>query len=74
MKLSPLVDNLEVCRLLGVNPDTFRKRVSRGQAPLPHSTMGARTYYRSADIRHYLRQGTWPAAMKFRHFDATPKR
>jgi hypothetical protein len=62
-----LIDNLELCRLIGVKPDCWRKRVSRGQAPLPHSVMGARSYYRTRDLRHYLKQGTWPPGMKFRN-------
>lgn len=61
-----LIDNLEVCRQLGVKPDTWRKRVAKGLAPLPFTVAGARTYYRVADIRHYLRKGTWPARMAFR--------
>jgi hypothetical protein len=67
-----LIDNLEVCRLLGIKPDTFRKRVSRGQAPLPHSVMGARSYYRTRDIRHYLTHGTWPPGTRFRYRQPEP--
>jgi predicted site-specific integrase-resolvase len=62
---SLLIDNLEVCRLLGVKPDTWRKRVRAGTAPVPHTTMGARTYYRRADVRHYARHGTWPSRVVF---------
>lgn len=67
--LSPkgLIDSLEVCRLLGVLPNTWRKRVSKGQAPLPHSIMGRLSYYRLADIRYRLNSGKWPAEMKFKN-------
>ncbi len=61
-----LIDNMEVCRRLGINPSTWRGRVARGEAPLPHAVMGRRTYYREADVRHYQVRGTWPARMKFR--------
>lgn len=62
---SILIDNLEVSRMLGVNADTWRKRVERGQAPMPFTRMGARTYYRRADVRHFLKTGGWPAGMTF---------
>jgi hypothetical protein len=61
-----LIDNLEVCRMLGVKPDTWRKRVNRGDSPLPFTVSGARSYYRLADVRFYLRDGLWPARMRFR--------
>lgn len=61
-----LIDNIEVCRLLGVKPDTWRKRLKVGTAPLPFTQMGSRTYYRAADVRHYLRKGMWPARVRFR--------
>lgn len=63
---SVLIDNLEVCRLLGVKPDTWRKRVTRGDSPLPFTVSGARTYYRLSDLRCYLRDGKWPPWMSFR--------
>jgi hypothetical protein len=62
-----LIDNIEVCRLLGVKPDTWRKRVQSGSAPMPFSRMGNRSYYRAADVRHYLRKGSWPARVRFRN-------
>jgi hypothetical protein len=62
-----LIDSLEVCRLLGVRNDTWRKRVAKGLAPLPHSVMGRLRYYRKSDVRHFLDHGTWPAEMKFRN-------
>lgn len=61
-----LIDNLEVCRRLGVRPDTWRKRVDRGDSPLPFSRQGARTYYRERDIAYYLKKGVWPASMRFK--------
>jgi len=61
-----LIDHIDMCRILGVKPDTWRKRIKIGTAPLPFSQMGSRTYYRIADLRHYLKQGAWPARMKFR--------
>jgi hypothetical protein len=64
-RLSPLIDHLEVCHLLGVKPDTWRKRVGAGSAPLPHSRMGARSYYRRTDVKHFLRHGSWPTRMRF---------
>lgn len=33
--ISPLIDNIEVCRLLGVKPNTWRMRVLAGNAPCP---------------------------------------
>jgi hypothetical protein len=67
-----LIDNLEVCRLLGVKPDTWRKRVTRGISPLPFTVSGARSYYRFVDVKFYLRNGVWPARMRFRGFQAEP--
>lgn len=66
MGVSALMDNLAVCKALGVKPDTWRKRVDRGQAPLPFTRQGARSYYRKADIRHFLKTATWPHTMRFR--------
>jgi hypothetical protein len=68
-----LIDNLEVCRMLGVKPDTWRKRVTRGDSPLPFTVSGARSYYRLADVRFYLRDGVWPARMKFRGRGVEPE-
>jgi hypothetical protein len=65
-KESVLVDNLEVCRLLGVHPSTWRSRVQSGAAPLPHARMGARCYYRRGDVEHFVREGRWPEGMRFR--------
>jgi hypothetical protein len=62
-----LIDNIDLCRLLGVKPDTWRKRVSVGTAPLPFSQMGNRTYYRISDVRYFLRKGQWPERLKFRN-------
>lgn len=72
-KLSHLIDNLEVCRRLGVKPNTWRKRVTKGMAPLPFTSMGDRTYYRVADVQHFLRVGLWPATMKFRGRKVEPE-
>ena len=71
---SILIDNIEVCRMLGVNADTWRKRVANGAAPKPHSRMGSRTYYRRADVAYFIREGHWPAGAKFfrRKEEATP--
>lgn len=66
MNASTLIDNIEVCRRLGVKSDTWRKRVERGDSPLPFSRQGARTYYREKDIAYYQRHGIWPARMKFK--------
>mgnify|MGYP000009180268 CR=1 FL=1 len=66
-----LIDNIEVCRLLGVKHDTWRKRIVAGTAPLPFSRMGNRAYYRLADVRHYLRKGSWPTRVKFRDREKT---
>lgn len=63
---STLMDSLKVCFELDIEPDTWRKRVYRGQAPLPHSRMGARSYYRRVDVRHRIKYGVWPAGMKYR--------
>jgi hypothetical protein len=63
---SVLIDNLEVCKMLGVKPDTWRKRVASGISPLPFTVTGARSYYRLSDVRFYLRGGKWPARMQFR--------
>lgn len=65
-----LIDNLEVCAILGVRPDTWRKRVQVGTAPLPHCRMGSRTYYRRVDVRRFLRLGRWPEGMVFRAAEA----
>jgi hypothetical protein len=64
---SVLMDNLDVCELLGVRPDTWRKRINLGIAPIPHSRAGARGYYKRADVRAYIKTGQWPAGMKFRN-------
>lgn len=61
-----LIDNIEVCTRLGIKPGTWRKRVASGQAPLPHSVMGARTYYRLADVKYYETEGKWHSRMKFK--------
>lgn len=61
-----LIDNLELCAMLSVPPDTWRKRVERGMAPTPHCRMGSRAYYRRADVDAFLKDGAWPASMKFR--------
>lgn len=63
---SLLVDHLEVCRMLGINHETWRKRVANGVAPLPHSRMGSRNYYRRADILWYVKHGTWPEHIRFK--------
>jgi hypothetical protein len=67
---SILMDHHEVCALLGVKTDTWRKRVARGLSPLPHSTMGARYYYRRADVRAFIRSGVWPTTAVFRRREA----
>ncbi len=64
--VSRLIDNLEVCRRIGVKPDTFRKRVASGQSPLPFSRQGNRTYYREKDVTYYQKEGLWPASMTFK--------
>lgn len=61
-----LVSHREVCDLLGVLPDTWRKRVQGGSAPLPHCRMGRMTYYRRVDVRAFVRTGRWPDRVKFR--------
>jgi hypothetical protein len=58
-------DHLCVCGVLGINPDTWRKRVKAGTAPLPHYHMGNRSYYRRADLRYFIKHGRWPEGMKF---------
>src|SRR4051794_6544965 len=68
-----LIDNLDLCKMLGVKSGTWRRRVERGVSPLPFTVMGARTYYRLADVRHFLQKGTWPARMKFRGFAPDPE-
>lgn len=68
---SLLVDNLELCRMLGINPDTWRKRVGAGLAPLPLTRMGSRNYYRRVDVLAFVRHGEWPEHMKFK--SVTPR-
>ena len=48
-----------------VKPDTWHGRVRDGTAPIPHSRMGNRSYYRVAHIEHYIEHGTWPEGMRF---------
>ncbi len=60
-----LIDNLEVCRRLGVEYDTWRKRVKRGVAPLPMTVQGRRGYYRLADVKHFEATGQWPRGVVF---------
>ena len=64
--VSPLIDNIEVCKRLGVKPDCFRKRVQKGVCPLPFTCAGSRGYYRLFDVRHYQKTGQWPDSVKFR--------
>ena len=70
---SVLVDNIEVCRLLGVKSDCWRNRVATGTAPLPFTRMGVRSYYRRVDINHFLKRGTWPARTRFKGRPAEPE-
>lgn len=60
-----LIDNLEVCRRLGVEYDTWRKRVKRGDAPLPMTVQGRRGYYRLSDVKQYEETGQWPKGVVF---------
>lgn len=66
LRAMALIDNLALCKLLSVKPNTWRKRVREGHAPLPFVYQGKRCYYRRADIVHYLKVGLWPAHMKFK--------
>jgi hypothetical protein len=70
---SILICHQELCRLIDVKTDTWLKRVSRGQAPLPHSTQGRTHYYRRADLRHYIKTGRWPARMRFKGHPPAPE-
>lgn len=63
---SLLIDNLKVCQMLDVNPETWRSRVRLGTAPLPHARMGNRSYYRRADVLYYVKHGKWPERVKFK--------
>jgi hypothetical protein len=70
---SVLIDNLDVCKMFGVKPDTWRKRVASGVVPLPFAVIGARSYYHLSDVRFFLRNGKWPGRMKFRGRGAEPE-
>lgn len=53
--------------MLGVKPDCWRKRIELGLAPMPHSRMGNRSYYRRVDIMYRYRKAEWPDGMKFKN-------
>jgi hypothetical protein len=61
-----LIASADAARLLGIEPDTLRKRALRGFAPEPFARQGNLYYYRLADIEHFAEHGVWPAGLKFR--------
>ena len=65
-------NHLEVCALLAVTPDAWRKQVQRGAAPYPHHKLGSRGYYLKEDVAYFVKEKRWPAGTKFRPRKADP--
>lgn len=55
----------EMAAYFGRTPQTWRRWVRQGRAPLPDHAVDKSWYYRRSVLAHFEETGKWPASVKF---------